>query len=63
MTDFYEGEVEAIPPNSPPPPKVKKVDLQMFRDSKHAGNKRTRRSRTRFIVFMDMPLINWYSKK
>ena len=39
------------------------MDLYMFIDSNHAGNKWTRRSRTQFMVFMNMLLINWYSKK
>ena len=35
----------------------------MFLDSDHAGDKQTRRSRTRFMVFMKMSPINWYSQK
>ena len=51
-TDFYEGALEAIPPNTPPL-RRKEVDLHMFIDSNHAGNKRTR-SRMGFVVFMNM---------
>ena len=29
----------------------------------HAGNKKTRRSKTGFMIYMSMSLINWYSKK
>ena len=54
--------VETIPPGALPQRK-KEVDLHMFADSGHAGNKRTRRSRTGFIVYMSMSLIDWYSKK
>ena len=61
-TDFYEGAVEAIPPNTPPP-RRKVVDLCMFIDSNHAGNKQTRRSRTRFMTYTKMSLINLYSKR
>ena len=60
--DFHEGAVEAIPPNALSP-RGKEVDLQMFVDSNHAGNKWTRRSRTGFLVCINISLINWYSKK
>ena len=55
--DFYEGAVEAIPPNAPPL-RGKEVDLHMFIDSNHAGNKQTRRYRTGFMIYMNMSLIN-----
>ena len=32
-------------------------------DSDHAGDKSTRRSHTGFMIFMNMSLINWISKK
>ena len=35
----------------------------MFIDSNHSGNKSTRRSRTMFMIYMYMTLINCYSKK
>ena len=35
----------------------------MFVDSNHAGNKQPRRTKTRFMIFMNISLINWYSKK
>ena len=35
----------------------------MFIDSNHAGNKQARMLRTRFMINMNMSLINWYSKK
>ena len=35
----------------------------MFVDSDHAGDKVTRRSRTGFMIFMNMAMINWCSKK
>ena len=54
--------MKAIPPNAPLP-RGKKVDLHMFIDSDHAGNKQTRRFRTRFMIYMNMSLNNCYSKK
>jgi hypothetical protein len=35
----------------------------MMVDSNHAGDKLTRRSRTGFLVFLNMLLINWLSQK
>ena len=35
----------------------------MFIDRDHAANKQTRRSRTEFMIYMNMSLIIWYSKK
>ena len=42
---------------------VKKVTLHMFVDSDHAGDKSDRRSRTGFMIFMNMAMINWHTKK
>ena len=36
-TDFYDGAVEAIPPNTPPP-RGKEMDLCILVDNDHAGN-------------------------
>ena len=35
----------------------------MFVNSDHAGNKQSRISRTGFMIYMKVLLINWYSKK
>ena len=51
--------MEAILPNTPIW-RGKEMDLSMFVDSNHAGDKQTRRSRTGFMIYMNMPLINWY---
>ena len=61
-TDFCVDAVEAIPPSAKLS-REKEVDLCMFVDGDHAGNKRTRRSRTGFMIYMDVLLIDWYSKK
>ena len=42
---------------------MKEVDLYMFVDSNHAGDKQTRRSRTRFMIYMNTSSIHWYFKK
>ena len=59
---FYGDVKEAIPPNAPLP-RGKEVDLRMFVDSDHAGDKLTRRSRTGFIIYLNMAPIAWFSKK
>jgi hypothetical protein len=60
--EFYGNVEEAISPNMPPP-LGKDVDLRMMVDSDHAGEKRTRRSRTGFIIFCNLALIVCLSKQ
>ncbi len=48
--EFCGDVEEAIPPDMPSP-LGKDVDLRMMVDSDHAGEKRTRCSRTGFIIF------------
>ena len=59
---FYGDVTEAIPPNAPDP-RGKAVDLCMWVDSDHAGDKMTRRSRTGYFIFLNTALIDWLSKK
>ncbi len=59
---YYGNVKEAIPPNAPEP-RGKEVDLRLFVDSDHAGDQRTRRSRTGFVIYMNMSPITWFSKK
>jgi hypothetical protein len=61
-TEFYGDVTEAIPTNMPKP-LGKEVDLQMMVDSDHTGDKQTRRSRTGFLVYCNMALIIWLSKR
>ena len=53
--------MEAIPPNALLS-RGKEVDLHMFRESDHIDDKWTRRSRTGFMIYMNLSLINGYSK-
>ncbi len=46
-----------------PKPFGKDVDVCMMCDSDNAGDKRTRRSCTGFLIFCNMALIDWVSKK
>ena len=61
-TDFYEDAVEVVPPNVSPPIR-KEVNLCLLLDNDHADNRETRRSRIRFMIYMNMSLVNWNSKK
>ena len=59
---FY-GDVKEAVPLDMPEPRGKSVDLRMFVDSDHAGDKRERRSRTGFFIFLNSALVGWTSKK
>jgi len=59
---FYGDVHEAVPPNAPKP-RGKDVDLRMYVDSDFAGDQLTRRSRSGFLIYMNMAPIVWFSKK
>ena len=59
---LYGDVIKAIPPNAPDP-KGKSVNLRMWVDSEHAGDKMTRRLRTGYFILLNSALINWLSKK
>jgi hypothetical protein len=40
----------------------KEVELRLFVDSDHAGEQSTRRSRTGFVIYLNMAPIVWFSK-
>jgi hypothetical protein len=57
------GDVkEAVPPNAPVK-RGKAIDLRLFVDSEHAGENFTRRSRTGFVIYLNMAPIMWFSKR
>ena len=61
-TEFYPDAVEEEPRHMPEP-LGKPVSTHCFVDSDHAGNKVTRRSHTGILLFVNMALIQWFSKK
>jgi hypothetical protein len=61
-TEFYGSVTKAIPTDMPPP-LGKAVDIRMMVDSDHAGDKRTQRSCTGFLIYCNMALIIWLSKR
>ena len=60
--DFYGDVKEAIPPNAPEP-RGKEIDLRIFVDSDHAGDKLSKISRTVYIIFLNNAPIAWLSNK
>ena len=60
--EFY-GDVEEAIPDKVPQPLGREVDLRMYVDSDHAGDKSTRRSRTGMLIYCNSALIEWVSKK
>jgi hypothetical protein len=62
MKDIYPDACDELPHNMPVP-RGKPVDLNVFVDADHAGNKVTRRSHTGIIIYCNLAPILWYSKK
>ena len=54
-TSIYGNVIEAIPPNAPTP-HGKEVNLHLYVDSDHAGDKYTCWSRTGFFIFLNSTL-------
>jgi hypothetical protein len=57
------GNVKEMIPSDAPNPRGKEVDLRLFVDSDHAGEQFTRRSRTGFVIYLNMAPIVWFSKR
>jgi hypothetical protein len=59
---MYGDVKEEIPLNAPVK-RGKAIDLRLFVDSYHAGEHFTRRSRTGFVIDLNMAPIVWLSKR
>jgi hypothetical protein len=59
---MYGDFKEAIPLNAPVT-RGKSIYLHLFVDSDHAGEHFTRRSRTGFVIYLNMAPIVWFSKR
>jgi hypothetical protein len=57
-TDFYHGAKEAIPPNAPTP-MGNPVQINVFCDADHAGNKLMRRSHTGILIYLNSAPVQW----
>ena len=62
MKKIYCDAIDEIPDNAPPP-RGKSVQVNIYVDADHAGNKVTRRSQSDIMFFLNMALIAWESKK
>jgi hypothetical protein len=57
------GDVKEIIPSDAPVSRGKEVDMRLFVDSDHSGDQLTRRSRTGFVIYLNMAPIVWFSKR
>ena len=62
MKEIYREAKEEIPENMPEP-RGESVQINLYVDADHAGNKITRRSHTGILIFLNMAPISFYSKK
>ncbi len=60
-TDFYKDACESIPPNAPPP-RGNPVQMNVFVDADHAGNRVTRRSHTGILLYLNRAPVMWFCK-
>jgi hypothetical protein len=56
------GDVKQMIPPDAPVPRGNDVDLRVFVESDHAGEKITRTSRTVYVIYFRMTPIVWFSK-
>jgi hypothetical protein len=57
------GDVKEMIPSDDPVPRGKEVELRLFVDSDYAGEQFTWRSRTGFVIYLNMMPIVWFSKR
>ena len=62
MKDQYPDAEELLPHNAPES-LGEEVDINVFVDTDHAGNKVTRRSHTGIIIYCNLSPIIWFSKR
>jgi hypothetical protein len=61
-TAFYPDAKEALPDDMPEP-RGKPMQMIVFADADHAGDRVTRRSRTGILLYLNRAPILWYTKK
>ena len=62
MKELYPDAVEELPRNAPKP-LGNSVQISVFVDADHAGDKITRRSRTGILLYLNKTPVLWYSKR
>ena len=60
--ELYRGATEQLPHNMPVP-RGRSVMTTAYVDASHAANKKTRRSHSGYIIFVNRAPIIWYSKR
>ena len=61
-SEFYPDAAEAIPQNKPTP-RGNNVVMTCFVDADHAGSRKTRRSHSGILIFVNGAPILWFSKR
>ena len=63
--DWYQqyGDIKEAMPINAPPPRGKEVVLRMMVDSDHAGDETGCPSLTGYMIFVNMAIIDWLSRK
>lgn len=62
MKELYPDATEDLPGNAPKP-LGKPMQISVFVDADHAGDKITRRSRTGILLYLNKTPVLWYSKR
>ena len=62
FAEFYRDAEETLP-HRMPSPRGRSLIMTAFVDASHAANKKTRRSHTGYIIFLNRAPIVWYSKR
>ena len=62
MRNLYPEACEELPHNIPEP-RGEPIQLNVFVDADHAGDRVTRRSQTGIFIWGNLSPISWYSKK
>ena len=62
MKEIYADASDELP-HDMPEPRGEMIDISIFVDADHAGNKVTRRSHTGIIIYCNLAPIIWYSKR
>ena len=62
-TSVFGNTLQEIIPSNMPEPRGQGVTTRCFVDADHASDTVTRKSRTGFIVYMNMSPVFWFSKK
>ena len=60
-SEFYRDAKESLPPNAPSP-RGHAIQMNVFVDADHAGNRVTRCSHTGILIYLNAAPILWYSK-